>query len=44
MGYFRDDQPLYELMLDEKQQEELDEMWRRDGFCRLDHVADVRAV
>ena len=27
MGYFRDDQPLYELILDEKQRKELDEMW-----------------
>ena len=32
MGYFRDDQPLYELVLDEKQQQELDEMWRELDF------------
>ena len=27
MGYFRDDQPLYELILDEAQQQQLDAMW-----------------
>ena len=27
MGYFRDDQPLYELILDEGQQTELDALW-----------------
>ena len=27
MGYFRDDQPLYELILDEAQQRQLDAMW-----------------
>jgi hypothetical protein len=27
MGYFRDDQPLYELILDEAQQKQLDAMW-----------------
>lgn len=32
MGYFRDDQPLYELLLDEKQQATLDEMWREMDF------------
>jgi hypothetical protein len=32
MGYFRDDQPLYELLLDEKQQALLDEMWRAMDF------------
>jgi hypothetical protein len=32
MGYFRDDQPLYELVLDEKQQQELDEMWHELDF------------
>jgi hypothetical protein len=34
LGYFRDDQPLYELMLDAQQQKELDEMW-----LELDFVA-----
>jgi len=32
MGYFRDDQPLYELLLDQRQQAKLDEMWREMDF------------
>ncbi|HUQ91045.1 MAG TPA: DUF1592 domain-containing protein [Bryobacteraceae bacterium] len=32
MGYFRDDQPLYELLLDKKQQAALDKMWREMDF------------
>ena len=32
MGYFRDDLPLYKLMLDDNQQKELDEMWRELDF------------
>ncbi len=32
MGYFRDDQPLYELILDDRGQKELDEMWREMDF------------
>ncbi|MEO6238567.1 MAG: DUF1592 domain-containing protein, partial [Vicinamibacterales bacterium] len=36
MGYFRDDQPLYELILDEKQQAQLDAMW-----LDMDVVASV---
>ncbi|MEZ5353799.1 MAG: DUF1592 domain-containing protein [Bryobacteraceae bacterium] len=32
MGYFRDDQPLYELLLDEQQQKALDAMWREMDF------------
>ncbi len=32
MGYFRDDQPLYELLLDEGQQATLDKMWREMDF------------
>jgi hypothetical protein len=32
MGYFRDDQPLYELLLDKEQQAALDEMWRQMDF------------
>jgi mono/diheme cytochrome c family protein len=32
MGYFRDDQPLYELLLDRDQQATLDEMWRQMDF------------
>jgi hypothetical protein len=35
MGYFRDDQPLYELMLDEKGQRELDAMWDELDFVAL---------
>jgi len=32
MGYFRDDQPLYELLLDEEGQQTLDRMWREMDF------------
>ncbi len=32
MGYFRDDQPLCELLLDDQQQKELDDMWREMDF------------
>jgi hypothetical protein len=32
MGYFRDDQPLYELLLDKEQQATLDGMWRQMDF------------
>lgn len=32
MGYFRDDQPLSELLLDEKQQATLNRMWREMDF------------
>jgi hypothetical protein len=32
MGYFRDDQPLYELVLDAKQQQRLDALWRELDF------------
>jgi hypothetical protein len=28
MGYFRDDAPLYQLVLDDKQQQELDKLWK----------------
>ena len=31
-GYFRDDQPFYELLLDEKEQAKLDTMWRELDF------------
>jgi hypothetical protein len=36
MGYFRDDQPLVELVLDERGRKELDELWRD-----LDYVASA---
>lgn len=32
MGYFRDDQPLYDLVLNEDQQAELDQLWRELDF------------
>ena len=32
MGYFRDDRPLYELVLDEKEQRELDRLWQELDF------------
>jgi hypothetical protein len=32
MGYFRDDEPLYTLILDDQQQKELDEMWHEMDF------------
>src|SRR5215468_3078589 len=35
MGYFRDDKPLYELILDEKGQKELDAMWQDLDFVAL---------
>ena len=38
MGCFRDDQPLYELLLDDAQQAELDELW-----LEMDVVASTTA-
>jgi mono/diheme cytochrome c family protein len=35
MGYFRDDKPLYELVLDANEQRQLDEMWRELDFVAL---------
>lgn len=32
MGYFRDDQPLYDLVLDPEQQQELDRLWTELDF------------
>jgi hypothetical protein len=32
MGYFRDDKPLYDMLLDPRQQKELDELWREMDF------------
>ncbi|MDB4743365.1 DUF1592 domain-containing protein [Planctomicrobium sp.] len=32
MGYFRDDVPLYELILDDKQRDELDRLWNELDF------------
>ena len=36
MGYFRDDMPLFKLILDRQRQKELDELWNE-----LDYMADV---
>ncbi|MEO6078991.1 MAG: DUF1592 domain-containing protein [Steroidobacteraceae bacterium] len=38
MGYFRDDKPLYDLVLDEQQRRELDTLW-----WELDFIAQVPA-
>jgi len=35
MGYFRDDRPLYELVLDESQRRQLDDLWRELDFITL---------
>jgi hypothetical protein len=35
MGYFRDDQPFYELMLDDKAQQQLDALWHELDFVAL---------
>lgn len=34
-GYFRDDRPLYDLVLDEAEQRELDELWQELNFVTL---------
>jgi len=38
MGYFRDDQPLYELILDAKEQKELDALWKELDFVASANV------
>ena len=38
MGYFRDDLPLYELILDEKGQKELDELWQELDFVASGNI------
>lgn len=38
MGYFRDDQAFYELLLDEKQQAQLDQMWRELDFVAAANI------
>ena len=35
MGYFRDDQPLYELLLTSEEQREIDRLWRELDFITL---------
>jgi hypothetical protein len=42
MGYFRDDQPLYELLLDSKQQAGLDEMWQELDFVASANIRTFR--
>ena len=44
MGYFRDDQPLYELILDEKRQKELDALWHELDFIASATHPHLRAV
>ncbi|MEO6569578.1 MAG: DUF1592 domain-containing protein [Opitutaceae bacterium] len=38
LGYFRDDQPFYELLLDEPEQAKLDEMWREFDFIAAANI------
>jgi hypothetical protein len=38
MGYFRDDQPFYELILDAKEQKQLDALWRDLDFVASANV------
>jgi len=38
MGYFRDDLPLYELILDEKGQKELDALWQELDFVASGNI------
>jgi len=38
MGYFRDDNPLYELILDEKGQRELDALWQELDFVASGNI------
>ncbi len=35
MGYFRDDQPLYEMILSKEQQQEIDQLWHELDFIAL---------
>jgi len=41
-GYFRDDAPLYSLLLDERQQRELDRLWDEFHFVTLDPVRQYK--
>jgi hypothetical protein len=41
-GYFRDDAPLYELMLDPQGQRELDALWEEFHFITLDSVRQYK--
>ena len=42
MGYFRDDRPLYELVLDPAQQRELDGLWQELDFITLAPVRQFK--
>ena len=42
MGYFRDDRPLYELVLDPTQQRQLDGLWRELDFITLAPVRQFK--
>jgi len=42
MGYFRDDRPLYELVLDEAQQHQLDSLWTDLDFVTLAPVRQFK--
>jgi len=42
MGYFRDDRPLYELVLDESQRRQLDDLWRELDFITLAPVRQFK--
>jgi len=42
MGYFRDDRPLYELVLDPSQQRQLDALWRELDFITLAPVRQFK--
>jgi hypothetical protein len=41
-GYFRDDRPLYELILDEKERRELDALWQELNFITLAPLRQYR--
>ena len=42
MGYFRDDAPLYELLLDREQQRQLDALWKELDFVTLAPVRQFK--
>jgi hypothetical protein len=42
MGYFRDDQPLYDLVLDAGQQQELDRLWAEFNFVTQTPVRQMK--
>jgi hypothetical protein len=42
MGYFRDDRPLYDLVLDSGQQRQLDDLWRELDFITLAPVRQFK--